>query len=88
MIDSLAIIDQVLVIAQVCQRERRGSEEDRRTDGREVGADAGWFRRDVTKKGTGRGTDEKKETKRAGEGGQQGGVKSSNNGSRKQSSFC
>lgn len=53
MIDSLAIIDKVLVIAQVCQRERRGSEEDRQTDGRtdgRIGADAGWLRRDVTSK--------------------------------------
>lgn len=41
LIDSLAIVHKVLVIAQVCQRERHGSEEDRRTDGREVGADAG-----------------------------------------------
>lgn len=41
LIDSLAIVHKVFVIAQVCQRERHGSEEDRRTDGREVGADAG-----------------------------------------------
>ena len=39
MIDSLAIIDKVLVIAQVCQRERRSMEvsKEGRTDGQTEG---------------------------------------------------
>lgn len=71
LIDSLAIIDKVLVIAQVCQRERRGIEEDRRTDRRTDGRweqAPGGLGETFQIKGTGRGTDGKKENKRAGEG--------------------
>lgn len=43
LIDNLAIIHKVLVIAQVCQRERRCMEVSKEggTDGQKVGADAG-----------------------------------------------
>lgn len=72
LIDSLAIIDKVLVIAQVCQRERRGSEEDRRTGGRVDGqkgeADAGWFSQDVTNKRN-RQREERNEGNKTGGGG-------------------
>lgn len=91
LIDSLAIIDKVFVIAQVCQRERRGSEDDRQTDRRadgRKGADAGWFRKDGTNKKE-QAEERKTRRKRNGRGrrGQQGGVKSSNDGWKKQSSF-
>lgn len=74
LIDSLAIIDKVLVIAQVCQRERRCMEV--RTDGRKVGADAGYLRRDIT--------DERDRQRNGQKKGKNGGTtrrKSSNNGS-------
>lgn len=43
LIDNLAIIHKVLVIAQVCQRERRCMEvsKEGKTNGQKVGADAG-----------------------------------------------
>lgn len=100
LIDSLAIVHKILVIAQVCQRERRrmGSEQRKegrkegQTDGRKVGSRCRVVKeRHRGLRGTRGETDKKEEEKKQGNNGEEYKKKrreSSNNGSKKQRSFA